>query len=167
MAYWDAPSASDDWFTPKYIFDAMGCRFDLDVACPENGPLHTPCVEYLTKEDDGLTTDWEGFCYCNPPFGGRNGLTPWLDKFFAHGNGVALTPDRTSAPWWQDAARKADAVLFIAGKVKFIRPDGSLGKSPSNGTTLLASGSRGVAALVNAEAAGLGWLATAHRLSVL
>jgi hypothetical protein len=38
----------------------------------------------------------------NPPFGGRNGLAPWLDKFFANGNGIALTPDRTSAPWWQD-----------------------------------------------------------------
>lgn len=49
-------------------------------------------------------------------------------------------------------------MLFIAGKVKFIRPDGSLGKSPSNGTTLLASGPQGVQALVNAEAASLKFL---------
>ena len=96
----------------------------------------------------------------NSPFEGRNGLTPWLDKFFAHGNGVALTPDRTSAPWWQDAARKAGAVLFIAGKVKFERPDGSVGKSPSNGTTLFASGRRGLEALDNARRAGLGYMAS-------
>jgi hypothetical protein len=94
-----------------------------------------------------------------PPFGGRNGIKPWLDKFFAHGNGVALTPDRTSAPWWQEAAGKANSVLFIAGKVKFIRPDGTLGKSPSNGTTLFASGRRGLEALDNARRAGLGWMA--------
>ena len=72
---------------------------------------------------------------------------PWLDKFFAHSHGIALTPDRTSATWWQDAARKADATLFIHGKVKFERPDGSVGKAPSNGTTLFAAGERGVAAL--------------------
>ena len=47
-----------------------------------------------------------------PPFGGRNGIVPWLDKFFAHGNGIALTPDRTSAPWWRRYAGMAHKVLF-------------------------------------------------------
>lgn len=92
----------------------------------------------------------------NPPFGGRNGLIPWLDRFFVHGNGIALTPDRTSAPWWQDANRRADATLFIAGKVRFIRPDGSEGKSPGTGTTMFAAGDRAVWALSRASMAGLG-----------
>jgi hypothetical protein len=156
MGYWDAPGASDEWYTPKYVFDAMGVRFDADVAAPELGQIFTPTDKWYYA--GALEKKWSGFIWMNPPFGGRNGIVPWLDKFFAHGNGVALTPDRTSAPWWQAAARKADAVLFIAGKVKFIRPDGSLGKSPSNGTTLLASGPQGVQALVNAEAASLGFL---------
>ena len=92
----------------------------------------------------------------NPPFGGRNGLVPWLDRFFAHGNGIALTPDRTSAPWWQDAADRADAILLTRGKVKFERPDGSVGKSPGSGVTLWAAGDRAVAALIRAETHGLG-----------
>jgi hypothetical protein len=92
----------------------------------------------------------------NPPFGGRNGLKPWLDKFFEHGNGIALVPDRTSAPWWQNMARKADAILFVDGKVKFIKPDGSTGQSPSTGTVLVAAGMRGVQALVCADERGLG-----------
>lgn len=96
------------------------------------------------------------FLWNNPPFGGRNGLVPWLDRFFGHGNGIALTPDRTSAPWWQDANRRADATLFVAGKIRFERPDGSVGKSPGTGTTLFASGDRAVTALVRAEAFGLG-----------
>ena len=25
---------SDDYFTPKWIFDALGIEFDIDVACP-------------------------------------------------------------------------------------------------------------------------------------
>jgi hypothetical protein len=160
MGYWDKPGASDEWFTPWYIFEALGVQFDLDVAAPAVGAklTHVPAQEFITS--NSLTEDWaRDFVWMNPPFGGRNGIVPWLDKFFAHGNGVALTPDRTSAPWWQDAAGKANAVLFIAGKVKFERPDGSVGKSPSNGTTLFAAGSRGVQALINAESAGLGYLA--------
>ena len=87
----------------------------------------------------------------NPPFGGRNGLVPWLDRFFQHGHGIALTPDRTGAPWWQDATAKADALLLTRGKVKFERPDGTIGKSPGCGVTLWAAGPRAVAALRHAE----------------
>lgn len=109
--------------------------------------------------DRSLERSWNGFVWMNPPFGGRNGLVPWMDKFFAHGNGVALTPDRTSAPWWQAAARRADAVLFVSGKIRFIKPDGTVGKHPGTGTTLFAVGQKGIDALTHAGAAGLGWLA--------
>lgn len=154
MSMWESLGKSDEWFTPKYIFDALGEAFDLDVAAPVSKPLHVPTNEWLCES--GLTYDWRGFVWMNPPFGGRNGLVPWLDKFFEHGNGIALTPDRTSAPWWQSANARASATLFIAGKVKFIRPDGTEGGSPSNGTTLFAAGRRGAAALMRAADAGLG-----------
>lgn len=165
MSYWETAGASDEWYTPAYIFEALGCTFDMDVAAPlwpkETGhKTHVPAKVFVAYES--LSTNWSGFVWMNSPFGGRNGLTPWLDKFFAHGNGIALTPDRTSAPWWQDAARKADSVLFIAGKVKFERPDGSIGKSPSNGTTLFAVGERGREALRTASVRGLGFLAGPH-----
>jgi len=156
MSHWETAGATDEWYTPQYIFDALDVSFDLDVAAPRQR-TNVPADEFITK--DSLFREWEGFVWMNPPFGGRNALRPWLVKFFNHGNGVALTPDRTSAPWWQGAAECADAVLFIGGKVKFERPDGSLGASPSSGTTLFASGPLGVKALRNARGNGLGWMA--------
>ena len=106
MGAWEPTlGASDEWFTPRYIFDALGEVFDLDVAAPVDGPLHVPAQVYFSRE--GLTQQWFGFVWMNPPFGGRNSIVPWLDKFFEHGNGIALTPDRTSAPWFQKAWRKA------------------------------------------------------------
>lgn len=164
MGYWEATGATDEWYTPAYIFDALGCRFDLDVAAPVGGAPHVPAGSWFSCA--GLTGPWSGFVWMNPPFGGRNGLVPWLRKFIEHGNGIALTPDRTSTPWRQQMAKNADAVLFIDGKVKFIRPDGSQGKSPSNGTTLFALGDRGVAALECAARSGLGFLATSMRADV-
>lgn len=154
MSAWEKLGASDDWNTPGYIFDALGEAFDLDVAAPKDGGPFVPTKQWISE--NSLSQEWRGFVWMNPPFGGRNGLVPWLDRFFHHGNGIALTPDRTSAPWWQDANKKADAVLFVAGKVRFYRPDGSEGKSPSTGTTLFASGRRAVVALLRAQEHGLG-----------
>lgn len=154
MSHWESEGQTDEWYTPKYVFDAMETYFDMDVAAPVEGPLNVPCREWISE--DSLERPWRGFVWMNPPFGGRNGLVPWLHKFKEHGQGVALVPDRTSAPWWQDMAEWCDSVLFVSGKIKFIRPDGSHGRSPSVGTTLVARGYLGRVALAQAQSNGLG-----------
>ena len=157
MSHWERPGQSDEWYTPKYIFDALGCTFDLDVANAAPGGAHVPCRALISA--NSLEREWAGFIWMNAPFEGRNGLAPWLDKFFAHGNGIALVPDRTSAPWFQRAARRASLALFISPKVKFERPDGTLGKSPGTGTVLFSIGEQGDEALRRGDR--LGWLVQA------
>ena len=148
---------TDEWYTPPHVFDALGAQFDLDVASP--GMSVTPWIPALGFiTDRSLERNWSGFIWMNAPFGGRNGLVPWLERFFEHGNGIALVPDRTSAPWWQQFAARAHKVLFISPKLKFIGADGQPGNSPAQGTTLMAVGSRGVAALHRAAERGLGIL---------
>ncbi len=157
MGYWEPfIGRSDEWYTPARVFDALGCRFDLDVAPARQGQAFVPADAYL--EGCGLSQPWHGFVWMNPPFGGRNGLAPWLDRFFKHGNGIALTPDRTSAPWFWSAWSRSDAVLFTR-KLRFIRPDGSEGVMPANSTALMAAGDRAAAALSRASKAGFGIMA--------
>lgn len=79
---------SDDYYTPKWIFDALDIRFDLDVAAPPGGSL-VPCDRYYTKADDGLTSPWYGTVWMNPPF---SEATPWTNRWFDHGDGIALLP---------------------------------------------------------------------------
>lgn len=156
MSHWETLGASDEWYTPAYIFEAMGgAMFDLDVASPPR-QTHVPCRARLTS--GSLEADWTGFVWMNPPFGGRNGLTPWLSKFIGHGNGIALVPDRTSAPWFQAAAPCMDAVMFVSPKIRFERPDGAQGVSPSTGTALMAIGEKGIEALIRMSRSGHGWL---------
>lgn len=156
MGYWESNGKSDQWYTPKAVFDALGCTFDLDVAGDSKAPAY--CVPaFATFDSDSLSKDWFGFVWMNPPFGGRNGITPWLEKFILHGQGIALTPDRTSAPWFQASAPSMSAILFTR-KIKFLRPDGTPGNSPSNGTALMAAGNQGKAALHRAAIAGFGLL---------
>lgn len=152
VSHWEkSVGKTDEWYTPKSLFDALGETFDLDVASPPTGPVHVPTKTWL--HEGSLETPWRGFVFMNPPFGGRNALVPWLDKFFDHNNGLALTPDRTSAPWFWGAWGRADAVAFTR-KLRFVRPDGSEGVSPSNGCALWASGERAVCSLRRATDAG-------------
>jgi hypothetical protein len=131
--------ASDDWYTPKFIFDALALRFDLDPCSP--GADHwVPAENVITEKEDGLSLEWKGLVWMNPPFGGRNGQVPWLEKFIAHGNGIALVAARTSSGWFHDFAPRFDALLFPKGKTKFVRPDGTVGGSPGTGVVLLAIG---------------------------
>ncbi len=154
MSAWEENGKSDEWYTPAYIFDALGENFDLDVAAPLHGPKYVPARAWYFKQ--ALELPWRGFVWMNPPYGKRNGLDPWLCKFFDHGNGVAITPDRTSAPWFQRAMKRADAVLLVSKKIKFERPDGTLGVSPGTGSALFASGPKAITALKRASQSGLG-----------
>ena len=56
--------ASDEWFTPAYVFDAMGVRFDMDVAHPGQGLASwVPAEHYMTH--GSLERPWSGFVWMN------------------------------------------------------------------------------------------------------
>jgi hypothetical protein len=59
---------SDEWFTPKWIFDSMpGVVFDLDPAAPPGGVPWIPARCHYSKVDDGLSQPWYGLCWLNAP----------------------------------------------------------------------------------------------------
>lgn len=149
MSAHEAASKTDEWYTPAWIFEALNCGFDMDVAHPGTRAQSIPVDRWINGKisADSLAAEWRGHVWMNPPFGGRNGYRPWAKKFIAHGNGVALAPNRTGAPWWQEFARECDSLLFVTPKIKFLRPDGSEGKSPGYGSVLMAIGKEAQRAL--------------------
>lgn len=161
MAAYEAAGESDEWYTPKYLFDALGESFDLDVACPHDGPRHVPAREWFSE--GALMRPWHGFVWMNPPFGHQRHKREWLARFFAHGNGIALVPDRTSAPWFQEYGPRADAILWVSPKIKFERADGTRGEWPGTGTALLSAGKRAVAALARSR---LGFVTVPMRIVI-
>ncbi len=150
MAAYENIGQSDDWHTPAYILEALGLRFDLDVAAPPEGPRYVPADRWLWQ--NGESSPWHGLTWCNPPFMHQSGKRIWIKRFFDHiDGGILLLPDRTSAPWWQEAAPRATAILFVTPKIKFEKGDGSIGKSPGTGTCLFAHGERAAAALLRSK----------------
>ena len=110
-------SNSVEWYTTKSVFDALGCEFDLDVCSPGLDKTWVPAQRCLTPEDNGLTSEWNDFVWCNPPYG--RGIEHWIEKCRKHGNGLALVPARTDTKWFQDFAPTCDAILFMRGRIKF------------------------------------------------
>lgn len=87
----------------------------------------------------------------NPPFGGRNGHIPWLARFINHHNGIGIIRAYTSSAWWHDWIPKVHTVCFPRGKTKFVRPDGTIGKSPGHGIALIGMGIRAESVLRNSN----------------
>lgn len=116
---------SDDYYTPKWVFDAMGITFDLDVCAPPGGIPWIPADRYFTKADDGLAQPWEGRVWMNPPF---SDPSRWIAKFIEHRHGVALVP--MAASRWFRRLWDCDAPMTLYGeqdRAVFARNDGERG----------------------------------------
>jgi hypothetical protein len=109
---------SVEWYTPKWIFDALGIRFDLDPASPYDMETFVPAEVKYTVFDDGLKKPWNGRVWLNPPYGPHTAM--WMKRMIHHGNGIALVFSRTDAAWCQEAMKSASAMLFVAGRIEFI-----------------------------------------------
>jgi len=106
---------SDDYCTPKWIFDALGIEFDLDVACPPEGPAHTPCKAFYTQETDGLASPWFGNVWMNPPY---SKSTPWVNKFMEHQEGICLMPFAKSA-WCNRLWDNCHGIVMLPSNFRF------------------------------------------------
>lgn len=142
---------SDEWLTPPELVAALG-RFDLDPCAPVNRPWDT-AAHHFTLADNGLTRPWHGRVWLNPPYG--RSTFRWLARAASHGDAIALTFARTETVGFQrEVWRKADAVLFLQGRIRFCRPDGSRAAPANAPSCLIAYGSANVAVLAAALDAG-------------
>lgn len=114
-------SAGDEFYTPKFIFDALGIEFDLDVSSPIDGQTNVPSKKQYTINDNGLVQPWYGNVWMNPPY---SKPAPWVDKFVEHGQGIALLPF-TRGKWWFKLWNYSDAILPVAHDLKFDKSDGT------------------------------------------
>jgi DNA N-6-adenine-methyltransferase (Dam) len=109
---------SDDYYTPRWVFDRMGLTFDLDVCTPPGGIPWIPATRYYTQADDGLAQAWFGRVWLNPPF---SAPIPWIHRFIEHAHGVCLVPCSAGA-WFHDLWVSAHGVcLPVPMKMRFAR----------------------------------------------
>lgn len=115
-------SNSDEWMTPIKFMEVLEERFGkftLDPCCTKASAKGS---NYMTEKMDGLSLDWWGNVYMNPPY---SDVSAWIDKAIdqaALGNAdrvVCLVPARTATKWFRRAALSATEVLFVHGRLSF------------------------------------------------
>lgn len=138
--------ATNDWLTPPEIIAALG-RFDLDP-CAHPQQFYQTATKMIAPPSDGLAAKWKGRVWLNPPYG--SDIVRWMSRLAEHGNGISLTPARTEVEswFWPSIWEKADAVLFLRGRLYFHRPNGETAGNAGHGSVLAAYGKRNVNALL-------------------
>lgn len=125
---------SDEWLTPPEIIQDLG-PFDMDVCCPVNMPWETAKIMY-TPLDNGLLSLWDGFIWCNPPYGTQTKV--WLNRMCLHNNGIALIFARTETEmFFKYVWHYAYSLLFIKGRIFFYKPNGEKAKINSGAPSVL------------------------------
>src|SRR5262245_25401400 len=113
-------SRTDKWSTPNWLYDLLDAEFDFDLdvcAVAENAKCH----RYYSPKVDGLTQEWVGTCWCNPPYGRMIGLfveKAWQSSLLG-ATVVCLIPARTDTQFWHDFVTKADEIRFLKGRLRF------------------------------------------------
>ena len=127
---WQAQS--ERWQTPPQIFDPLmrEFSFDLDAAAD---PQTARVPRFLSNALD--SEEWPGErIWMNPPYGRKLESfvrrAAWEHQRYPNKTIVALIPFRCRASWWHECViGKAQEVRCVRKRIRFVRLDGTPGRS--------------------------------------
>lgn len=128
-------SGNDEVFTSPELWRPLARAvggFDLD---PAASPTTSIASTNYTKSDDGLSREWFGKVWLNPPFSEKEAWYRRLIDQLAQGNvqrAVVIAPNDMSADWAQRWFSRADLLGFLDGRDHYTTVEGS----PSFGTVV-------------------------------
>ena len=135
-----------EWYTPPEIIGAarqvMGSIMVDPASCEEANKI-IKADTYYTKEDDGLSKDWTGTVWMNPPYS-QPLVSKFCDKFIerkmigAITQGCVILNNATETKFLQKMLVCCTAICLIKGRVKFLDAEGNIvNSSPLQGQIIL------------------------------
>ena len=136
-------SVENEWYTPsKYIEAArtvMG-SIDLDPASCELAQETVQAGQYFTIDDNGLTKEWRGNVWLNPPYSKESiGLfaAKLVEETANLSQAIVLVNNATDTHWFHQIAKVAMAMCFVRGRIKFNDKTGTPSNSPVQGQVFI------------------------------
>lgn len=161
------------WHTPKEIIDAarrvLG-DIDLDPASNPKANEVIGAKVFYTKEDDGLSQEWYGRIWLNPPYSNKppfeNSVIQRFANKLAESNfeaAIVLVNNSTETQFFQTFAQFSDAICFTDRRVNFLHGETNKAGRSGCGSAIFYYG-RDVEKFCD-EFSAFGWLAEFKRPS--
>ena len=142
-------TGENEWYTPPDYVEAarrvLGC-IDLDPASSEKAQKTIRATRFFSAEDDGLTQDWGGRVWLNPPYA-QPLIQQFAEKVVAEvragriSEAIVLTHNYTDTAWFHLLESACAAICFTRGRIRFVSSSGELA-SPTQGQAFFYFGQR-------------------------
>ncbi|MGO9056411.1 MAG: DNA N-6-adenine-methyltransferase [Candidatus Binataceae bacterium] len=113
---------------------------DLDPASNRDAQKIIQAKRFFTKDDEGLTKQWRGRMWLNPPYSAEL-IRMFIDKLIAEfeagrvTEAIVLVNDCTEDDWFQSLAQVAH-VMFMRKRISFWRSGDDEANSPFRGNAI-------------------------------
>lgn len=142
-------SGENEWYTPSEYLKAARAVLgviDLDPASSKAANKHVQAENFYTLSDDGLTKEWRGRVWMNPPYASDR-IGKFTNKLTQHylkddiSEALVLVNNATETAWFQGMAKHAAAISLVSPRIRFLSPDGAIG-APLQGQVILYFGAK-------------------------
>lgn len=138
---------SVEWYTPSEVLESARAvlgNFDLDPASCEEAQENVNADRFYSEQDDGLSQEWHGKVWLNPPYSKTNGKSNqdiWSQRLIAEyraGNvseAILLVKAALGYKWFEELFREWP-VCFLRERLSFIKEDGDDDGQSKQGTAI-------------------------------
>lgn len=156
-------TGENEWYTPQeYIERARWVlgEIDLDPASSETAQEIIRAKVFFTRMDDGLTKEWHGRVWLNPPYT-QPDISNFIYKLIAEieaervTGAILLTHNYTDTDWFHHAESRAELICFTKGRIAFVNERGEKA-APTQGQAFFYYGNDEAA--FRREFAGVGFI---------
>ena len=115
-----------EWYTPVDIVEGVKVVLggvDLDPASSEAANVHIQASRFFTKAEDGLSQDWSGKVFMNPPFSDSDAFVNKFIESYRQGDiesGIVLTSSQTQPTWLAIWCKVPLRCMSILGTVRVV-----------------------------------------------